>query len=266
MPKVTKVNLGSTGLQVSRLGFGTFEFGLHSLHISPRQGARLLKESHRLGVSYWDTSEDYDSYAHIAAALRLLPRREVVISTKTNARGPVGASKTVKDALKEFGTDYLDIVLLHDVKSNWVNGCRRVLRKLREIKTAGSIRAIGLSTHSVAVVRDAAQLDEVDVIMTICCKADQAMIDRFPEHIPLEDGSMREMVDAIRLAHRNGKGVIAMKVLGTSAPPLVADYSSSIRWVAKSRSVDTMVIGMRNLDQVRKNARLMLSHQTLRTH
>jgi aryl-alcohol dehydrogenase-like predicted oxidoreductase len=258
MPKVPKVKLGATELQVSRLGFGTFDFGVPSLHISPRQGARVLKESHGLGVDYWDTSEDYGSHAHIAAALRLLPRREVVISTKTNAKSPKGASKAVKDALRELGTDYLDIVLLHYVKSNWIDRCRRVLRRLSEIKTTGLVRAIGVSTHSVVVVREAARFTEVDVIMTICCKADQAMIDTFPEHIPLEDDSMKEMHDAIRVAHTNGKGVIAMKVLGTSAAPLIADYSSSIRWVAKSRLVDSMVIGMRNLDQVRKNARAIL--------
>jgi len=256
---VPNVNLGATGLQVSKLGFGTFDFGVPSLHITPREGARILKESLKLGVRYWDTSEDYGSHAHIAAALELVPRKTVTISTKTDARDPEEAGKTVKVFLRELGTDYLDIVLLHLVKSNWIRGCRPVLKRLGEFKAVGLVKAVGLSTHSVAAVREAARFDEVDVIMTICCKADQAMIDAFPEHIPLEDGSMRQMLDATEIAHRNGKGVIAMKVLGTSAPPLVADYSSSIQWVARLGSVDAMVIGMRNLDQVRKNLRAISS-------
>lgn len=259
MLKVPKVPLGTTRLEVSKLGLGTFDFGVPSLHISPREGARILKESHRLGVSYWDTSDDYGSYAHVAAGLRLVPRRETTISTKTDARSGEEARRAIKDALRKIGTDYLDIALLHLVKSDWVQGCRRVLKELGEIKAAGVAKAIGLSTHSVAVVREASRFEEVDVIMTVCCKADQAMISRYPEHIPLEDGSIEEMFDAIKLAHENGKGVIAMKVLGTSAPPLVEDYESSIRAVARLGFVDAMVIGMRNLDQVRKNARAIVS-------
>jgi predicted aldo/keto reductase-like oxidoreductase len=145
------------------------------------------------------------------------------------------------------------------LKSNWIQGCRRVLKELGEIKKAGVVKAIGLSTHSVAVVREVSQFDEVDVVMTICCKADQAMISRYAKHIPLEDGSIDEMLDAMKLAHDKGKGVIAMKVLGTSALPLVEDYESSIRGVAMLRFVDAMLIGMRNLGQVRKNARAIVS-------
>jgi aryl-alcohol dehydrogenase-like predicted oxidoreductase len=266
MPEVPKVNLGVTGLQVSRLGFGTFDFGVPSLHISPREGVRILKESHKLGVRYWDTSEDYGSHPHVAAALRLVPRREVIISTKTDAKGPEEARKAIEKAVRQLGTDYVDIMLLHLVKSDWVHSCRRVLKELGDIKATGLVKAIGLSTHSVTVVREASRFNEVDVIMTICCRADQAMMDRYPEHIPLEDGSIGEMLDAIRLAHANGKGIVAMKVLGTSAPPLVTDYASSIRWVASAGFVDTMVIGMRNLDQVRKNVNVISSCQATDTY
>ena len=176
VPRVPKVNLGATGLQVSKLGFGTFDFGVSSLHISQREGARILGESLKLGVDYWDTSEDYGSHAHIAAALGLVPRKTVVISTKTDARDPQETGKTVKRFLRELCTDYLDIVLLHLVKSNWIRGCHSVLKRLSEIKTTGLVKAIGLSTHSVAVVREAARFDEVDLIMTICCKADLSLI------------------------------------------------------------------------------------------
>jgi aryl-alcohol dehydrogenase-like predicted oxidoreductase len=188
-----------------------------------------------------------------------VPRRETTISTKTDARSGEEARRAIKDALRKIGTDYPNIALLHLVKSDWIQGCRRVLKKLGEIKKAGVVKAIGLSTHSVAVVREVSQFGEVGVIMTICCKASQATISRYPEHIPPEDGSIDEMFDATKLAHDNGKGVIAMKVLGTLAPPLVENYESSIRGVAMLGFVDAMVIGMRNVDQVRKNARALVS-------
>ncbi len=255
------INLGTTKLKVSKLGFGTFDFGVPSLKIGPPEGGQILMEAHKLGVSLWDTSEDYGSHPHIASALKLVPRKAVVISTKTNAKNGEEAKKSLEKSLEELDTDYVDIFLLHLVKSDWIDGCHQVLEELSDVKATGIVKAIGLSTHSVEVVREASQFEELDVIMTICCKASQSVISKFHEHIPLEDGSIEDMFDAIKLAHNLRKGVIAMKVLGTSAPPLVRNYRSSIKSIAKLSFVDAMVIGMKNLDEVRKNVEVMHAWQ-----
>jgi aryl-alcohol dehydrogenase-like predicted oxidoreductase len=257
--KVPKVNLGSTGLKVSKLGFGTFDFGVPTHNISPEEGGRILAESYKLGVDLWDTSDDYGSHPHVASALKRVPREEIVISTKTSARGGEEAKQSLKSSLQELNTGYVDIFLLHYVKYDWVKGCHQVLRELRDLKTTGVVKAIGLSTHSVAVAREAAQFEELDVIMTVCCKADQALVNKFRNLIPLEDGSIKEMFHAVKLAHDNKKGVIAMKVLGNSAPPLVKNYQSSIKSIAQLDFVDAMVIGMRSLNEVRNNIGAILS-------
>jgi len=259
MLKVPMVKLGGTGLKVSKLGFGTFDFGVSSLNISPEEGGQILVESYKLGVNFWDTSDDYGSHPHVASALKRIPRKEAVISTKTSVKSGEEAKKSLKNSLKELNTDYVDIFLLHFVKSDWIDGCHQVLKELNDMKTTGIVKAIGLSTHSVTVVREASKFEEVDVLMTICCKADEALISKFRERIPLEDGSIEEMFHAIKLAHSSGKGVIAMKVLGTSAPPLVRNYQSSIKSIAQLDFVDTMVIGMRSLYEVKKNAKVILS-------
>jgi aryl-alcohol dehydrogenase-like predicted oxidoreductase len=257
--RVSTVNLGNTGLRVSKLGFGTFDFGVPSLSISPEEGGRILVESYKLGVNFWDTSDDYGSHPHVASALKHLPRNGVVISTKTYARSSVEAQRSLENSLKELGTDYVDIFLLHYVKYDWIENCHQVLKELRELKTTGIIKAIGLSTHSVAVAREAANFEELDVIMAICCKADQVLINRFRERIPLEDGSIKEMLNALQLAHDNGKGVVAMKVLGNAAPPLVMDYKSSIKSIAQLDFVDSILIGMKNLNEVKNNIKGLLS-------
>jgi len=259
MPKVPIVNLGITGLKVSKLGFGTYDFGVSSLNVSPEEGGRILIESYKLGINFWDTSDDYGSHPHVASALKRVPRKEVVISTKTSAKSGKEAEKSLKNSLKELNTDYLDIFLLHYVKSDWIDGCRQVLKELNDLKTTGIIKAVGLSTHSVTVVRETSRFKEADVIMAICCKADQATINKFRENIPLEDGSIEEMFHAIKLAHNSGKGVIAIKVLGGPIPPLAKDYQSSIKSIAKLDFVDTMVIGMRSLDEVKNNVNTILS-------
>jgi len=261
--RVPLVNLGKAELRVSKLGFGTVDFGV-PLNLESEEGGRILMESFKLGVNFWDTSDDYGTHPHVASALKLVPRKEVVVCTKTNARSGAQAQKSLKSSLKELGTDYIDVFLLHYVTSDWINGCRRVLKELNDIKETGIVKAVGLSTHSVKVVRETARFDEADAIMTICCNASQATIRKFPDNIPLEDGSIEEMLDAIRLAHENGKGVIAMKVLGGRvkgpAPPLAKNYQLSIKAIAQLGFVDAMVVGMRNLDQVRKNVKAILSN------
>jgi len=262
MLKVPLVNLGNTGLKVSKLSFGTVDFGV-PLNLTPKEGGQILIESYRLGVNFWDTSDDYGSHPHVAYALKHVPREEVVVSTKTSAKNGKEAIKSLKSSLKELETDYIDVFLLHYVTSNWVNRCRKVLRELNNLKITGIVKAIGLSTHSVTVVKDVSQFEEVDVIMATCCKTTQAVINEFPEHIPLEDGAIEEMFHAIKLAHKSGKGIVAMKVLGGGvsykAPLLGKSYESSIKSIAKLDFVDTMVIGMRNLDEVKKNIKVILS-------
>jgi aryl-alcohol dehydrogenase-like predicted oxidoreductase len=275
MNKIPIVKLGDTGLKVSKLGFGTYDFGRQPLGISPKKGGQLLFEAYKLGVNFWDTSDDYGSHPHVAAALKLVSRKDVVISTKTNARSIGEAEKSLKNSLKELGTDYVDIFLLHNVKSDWIDDCGRLFKDLSELKATGLVKAVGLSTHSVVVVKEVAQLEEVDVIMTICCNADQATIKRFQDHIPLEDGTIKEMLEAIALAHKSGKGVIAMKILGGAcpncslsnkpskpqqhlAPPLARNHQASIEAVAKMKTVDAMLIGMENIDQLQKNVKAIM--------
>jgi aryl-alcohol dehydrogenase-like predicted oxidoreductase len=253
MQSIPLVNLGKTEVRVSKLGFGTFDFGVPTLHIGVKEGAKILVEAFKLGINFWDASDDYGSHPHIASALKQIQRKEVVISTKTYAKSSKEARNSLKSSLKELQTDYVDIFLLHYVKSDWVNGCLRVLREMKELKASGVVKVIGISTHSVKVAEKAAKFRDVDVIMAICTKINQATIDKFQKYIPIEDGTMDEMFKALKTAHENGKGIIAMKVLGNGLPWLVKNHEKVIRAVAQLNFVDAMVIGMKNLDEVRKN-------------
>jgi aryl-alcohol dehydrogenase-like predicted oxidoreductase len=277
LKKIPAVKLGNTGLKVSKLGFGTYDFGRQSLGISPEKGGQLLFEAYKSGVNFWDSSDDYCSHPHVASAFKFVPRKDVVVSTKTNAKSGKEAEKSLRQSLKELGTDYVDIFLLHNVKSDWIDDCGGLFKELSDLKATGIVKAVGLSTHSVAVVKEVAQLEEVDVVMTVCCKASQATIRKFQDHIPLEDGTIKDMLKAIESAHNKEKGVIAMKILGGvcpncqlspnkrpksqqhSAPPLERNYQSSIKSIAKMKTVDTMVIGMENIDQLQKNVKTIIS-------
>ena len=251
------VKLGNTGLKVSRLGFGTYDFGVEANRITPDEGGRILAGAFELGVNFWDTSDDYGSHPHVASALERVPRRDVVVSTKTSAHSASGAIRSLDRSLKELGTDYVDIFFLHYVTADWIDGCRRVLKDLADAKTSGRARAVGLSTHSVKVAREAATMEGADVVLAVCSGAREAVLEKLRENVPLEDGSMDEMLDAIRGIHAAGKGTVAMKVLGTGAPALVKDYRSSVASVSRLGFVDAVLVGLKDLAQVRKNLAAM---------
>ena len=247
------VELGNSGLKLSKLGFGTYDFGVKSNHITPEQGGQILAGAFELGINFWDTSDDYGSQAHVASALRHVPRGEVVVSTKTSARSAAAAARSLDRSLKELGTDYVDIFFLHHVEWGWVDGCRNVVKDLADVKASGRARATGLSTHSVKVAQEASTMEGVDVVLAVCSNAKRAVLQALPENVPLEDGSMDEMLEAVHRIHRAGKGTVAMKVLGTGAPVLVKDYRSSIASVSRLGFVDALLVGMKDLEQVRKN-------------
>ncbi|MBI4758300.1 MAG: aldo/keto reductase [Chloroflexi bacterium] len=157
---VQTVLLGNTGLMVSRLAFGTAYMGPQSDRLSPEEGAALLLQALDLGISFWDTSDDYGSHPHVAHALRQIPREQVVIASKTYE--PAGAADRI---LAELGTDYLDILLVHCVGLSWVDAARECLRLWQQDKAQGRVRALGFSTHSAGVARLAAEWPEVEMLL-----------------------------------------------------------------------------------------------------
>jgi aryl-alcohol dehydrogenase-like predicted oxidoreductase len=118
------VELGRTGLTVSRLAFGT---GTHGWAGSSEQTglgidglADLLRLAYDHGVTLWDAADAYGSHPHVARALQSVPRDKVVIITKTTSQDGGQATRDVERFLQELGTDVLDIVLLHFMtQSDW---------------------------------------------------------------------------------------------------------------------------------------------------
>jgi aryl-alcohol dehydrogenase-like predicted oxidoreductase len=192
--------LGDTGLQVSRLSFGTAFMGPLSDHLSPQEGTTLLLQALEHGVCFWDTSEDYGTHPHVACALRRIRREEVTIASKLHESGA-----TLDQLLDELGTPYLDVLFLHEVGLAGIDSARDILRAWQGEKAEGRVRAVGISTHSVEVTRLAAQWPEVDVLMvpintTGVCTSDST----------IEDGNVDQMLDATRLAWTTGKGIVAI--------------------------------------------------------
>jgi aryl-alcohol dehydrogenase-like predicted oxidoreductase len=119
-------NLGKSGLDVSRIAFGTWQLGGDWGPTDTGAAMDAIRRAADGGVTFFDTAQGYgfgQSEQLLAAAIRHLRRQDVVIATKGGLR-PEGTG-VVRDAssawirqgveasLRALDTDYVDLYQVH---------------------------------------------------------------------------------------------------------------------------------------------------------
>jgi 1-deoxyxylulose-5-phosphate synthase len=238
---VDKVSYGQTGLVVSRLNYGCGLMGRLRYQLTPEEGGDLLRQAFDLGINFWDTADGYGTHPHVAAALRQVPRDQVVVSTKTKAKDRVGATDDIDRFRRELGVDELDVVLLHGVMSRDELAARSgAWDALRDAQSRGIIRAIGLSTHiATGEIMDAlSERPEIQVVLTTC-NIDGSKL----------QGDIQSHREQIRRLHEQGKAICLMKVLGQDM--LANRAEEAIAYAAQFPHAHSATIGFRDMHQVR---------------
>jgi aryl-alcohol dehydrogenase-like predicted oxidoreductase len=159
------VNLGRTGLKVSRLTLGCMTYGApdrgaHSWTLPEEQSRPLIRKALEMGITFLDNANVYSdgtSEEIVGRAVKDFARREeLVIATKVHGRmrqDPNGAGLSRKaimseiDAsLKRLGTDYVDLYQIH----RWdpETPVEETLEALHDVVKAGKARYIGASSMS----------------------------------------------------------------------------------------------------------------------
>jgi aryl-alcohol dehydrogenase-like predicted oxidoreductase/NAD-dependent dihydropyrimidine dehydrogenase PreA subunit len=224
--------LGNSGISVTELGFGTLGMAPMQANLPVEEGAALIRYALEQGMNFIDTAAMYGTFPHVREALRGWTK-PVVVASKTHAMDYAGAQEHVETALAEMELDHLDIVHIHGHRIPDVLTARAdVLRCLLDYKAKGLIRTVGVSTHRVSVVRQAARHPDIDVIHPLINRTGIGII----------DGSPAEMLAALAEAKANGKGVYAMKALGGGN--LLEDREANLRWVLDRPEVDAAVVGI----------------------
>jgi len=243
------VNLGQTGINTSRLGFGTGTHGWNGSSEQTRIGHRklvdLMKFGYDQGITLWDSADGYGSHPHLADVLKGLDRSSVTIVTKTHSKSPEVVRDEIPRFLNELGTDYIDVLFMHCItNSSWLTDHSGVIDVFREAKENGLVRAIGMSCHDFGALKTVASADWIDVVLARI-NYDGMKMDAGPD----------EVVPVLESIHDAGKGVIAMKVLGQGG--LIEDVPRCMRFAFGLSCVDAMVIGMIDESQVRQNVSLL---------
>jgi aryl-alcohol dehydrogenase-like predicted oxidoreductase len=158
---VNYVNLGSTGLKVSRICLGTMTYGSPKWRdwVLPEEDSRpFIKRALELGINFFDTADIYSqgvSEQVLGRALRDFTRRDqTVIATKVglpmgdgpNERGlsRVRIFQSIEASLKRLGTDYVDLYQIHRWDAE--TPIEETLEALHDVVKSGKARYMGASS------------------------------------------------------------------------------------------------------------------------
>ncbi|WP_312527303.1 aldo/keto reductase [Paracoccus sp. (in: a-proteobacteria)] len=154
------VNLGRTGLKVSRLSLGCMTFGSPSWApwVLGQDDARpIIRKALDLGINFFDTADMYSGGASeevLGAILADVPRHKLVLATKLynpmsgdpNDRGLSRKHifSAIDASLKRLGTDYVDLYQLH--RFDYETPLEETLDALNDVVRAGKVRYLGASS------------------------------------------------------------------------------------------------------------------------
>jgi predicted aldo/keto reductase-like oxidoreductase len=231
---------------VSELCFGVLPLGPLQKNVSEEAAVDLIREALDLGINFFDTAESYKTQPYLGKALRGRNRESVVLATKSAAKTYDEMRASVEKSLAEMETDYIDIYHLHAARVTPAVFSERAgaLECLKEYKAKGKIRAVGISTHSVAVTAAAARRDDIDVIFPLINKLGLGIL----------GGARAEMEAAIEAAAARGKGVYAMKAL--AGGHLVEEIPEAVKYVRGLPGVSAVAVGMVDRTELHYNFEL----------
>ena len=162
------VNLGKTGLKVSRICLGCMSYGVapagplrpgsHAWVLNEEQSQPFFKQALELGINFFDTANVYSvgsSEELLGRFLKANSKREnIVIATKLNGvmrDDPNGKGLSRKEiffeldaSLKRLGTDYVDLYQIH--RWDYETPIEETLEALHDVVKVGKVRYIGASS------------------------------------------------------------------------------------------------------------------------
>ena len=144
----------NNGVEMPMLGYGVFQ-------TPPDQTERYVNEALEVGYRLIDTAQAYGNEEGVGAAVRAssVPREDVFITSKIWVSNMTyeRATASIDESLRKLGTDYIDLMLLHQAMGDYPGA----YRAMEDAYKAGKLRTIGVSNFYPERLIDVALLAEV---------------------------------------------------------------------------------------------------------
>ncbi|MBQ9016001.1 MAG: aldo/keto reductase [Firmicutes bacterium] len=228
----------NNGIKMPMAGIGVFM-------MSPAEAEASVESALRSGVRLIDTANGYMNESGTGRGIRKsgVAREEIFLVTKL---WPTVYEKetAIEETLERLGTDYIDLLFLHQPTDNWREGYKNIEKAYRE----GKVKAIGLSNFPEDLLQEAIDTMEIK-----------------PQVVQVEAHPYFPQTELKKILAETGMGLMAWYPLGHGDKNLVNEaaltelaekYGKSnaqiiLRWHIQSGNV--VIPGSKNPDHIRDN-------------
>ena len=228
----------NNGIKMPMAGIGVFM-------MSPAEAESAVESALRSGVRLIDTANGYMNESGTGRGIKKsgVAREDIFLVTKL---WPTVYEKAtaVEETLKRLGTDYIDLLFLHQPTANWREGYRQIEKAYKE----GKVKAIGLSNFPDELLREAIDTMEIK-----------------PQMVQVEAHPYFPQTELKKILAETGMGLMAWYPLGHGDKTLIEQpvfgelgkkYGKTnaqiiLRWHVQSGNV--VIPGSKNPDHIRDN-------------
>jgi predicted aldo/keto reductase-like oxidoreductase len=246
------VTLGNSGVQVTRLAFGTGTFsGRVQRELGQDQFTRLIRHAYDHGVRFFETAESYTGMPEmLGIALKGLPRDSYMLMSKYAFKSTEDTQTKLDRFRKQLNTDYFDVMLMHCVRTpNWPDELKRLQDDLSEAKRKKIILAKGASVHGLPALRAFPGNRWLDVAM-IRMNHKGAHMDTAETRDVNLPGNVEEVVSHVKEVRQQGAGIISMKLVGEGSFTNPEDRQASLNFAFGVAGVHSVTIGYKNTAEI----------------
>lgn len=173
----------NNGVEMPQLGYGVFQ-------VSPVEAERCVADALSVGYRMIDTAQAYQNEEGVGTAIRKsgIKRENVFLVDKVwmGNYEDDAAARSIDESLRKLGTDYIDLMLLHQPFGDRYNA----YRALEDALKAGKVRAIGVSNFYPDHLIDLSHF--VDVVPAV---------NQVETHVFSQQTEARKYMDELGVAH-----------------------------------------------------------------
>jgi predicted aldo/keto reductase-like oxidoreductase len=245
------VTLGNSGVKVTRLAFGT---GTHGGKVQRELGqedfTRLVRHAYDRGIRFFETAESYHGMPEmLSIALKGIPRDSYRLMTKMRSNDATDLPTAVDRLRKQLDTEYIDIVLLHCVRTrDWAEEFKPIRDTFSEAKVKKQLIAHGASCHGTLPLSAFPGQKWLDVAL-MRVNHDGVKMDTLRGD-DKEKGDVAKITSTIGQVHGQGTGVIGMKIMGEGRFTSPEMRDASLKFVMNLGTVDAVTIGYKSTAEI----------------
>jgi predicted aldo/keto reductase-like oxidoreductase len=243
------VTLGRSHVPVTRLAFGTGSLnGAVQRNLGQPGFTRLVRYAYDRGIRFFETAESYQGMPEmLAIALKGLPRESYRLMTKYETTPDrLAPAAKIDEFRRQLNSEYIDILLVHCVRQpSWAQDCARLRDGMSLAKDKKIILSHGASVHGLPALRTFPGNRWLDIAMIRMNHAGVIM-DTERQGDSNDLGNVNEVVKYTQAVHREGMGVISMKLVGEGRFKDFAERDRAMKFAMNLGCVDSVTLGFKN--------------------